>query len=380
MSPLDPMFPPERIQLVLEDAEANVLLTEKKQLSMLKAGTATQICIDADWPEISKEKDTVPDSGVQPENLAYVMYTSGSTGKPKGVQIEHRSVINFLNSMRKIPGFTQQDILLAVTTLSFDISVLELYLPLTTGGKVVVLSDEKTADGNALIQAIDDKSNNRNAGNTASYRLMLEAGWKGNPNLKLLCGGEPLPSDLARELIPRCSELWNMYGPTETTIWSTCVRVTDPDHITIGRPIDNTDIYIYDDTLQPLPDGVEGELLIGGDGLARGYNNLPEMTNQKFIPHPEKKGNDCIEPVMWLESWMMAPLNAWAEWMIRSNCTDSESSWVKSRRIYPALRCQPGRRHASGGPTGQQKAGCLLFRAKGAASRFFAPISLVKIA
>lgn len=283
--PLDPAFPSSRIELVLEDANAQVLVTAEKQVKMLDT-TARLVCLDSDWPKITNEKTVAPDSGVQSNNLAYVIYTSGSTGRPKGVQIEHRTVVNFLNSMRKAPGFQKQDALLAVTTLSFDISVLELYLPLITGGRVVILPDDKTADGAALIRALDEAQITMMQATPASWRLMLESGWKGSPDLKVLCGGEPMPADLAKELIPRCKELWNMYGPTETTIWSTCFQVKDASNIHIGRPIDNTEIYILDEKLQPLPVGAEAELMIGGEGLARGYNNLPELTAEKFIPHP----------------------------------------------------------------------------------------------
>lgn len=288
--PLDPTFPPSRIELVFGDAKAKVLLTEEKQLKMLNTGSARQVCIDSDWAKISGEKTTPPDSVVNSNHLAYVIYTSGSTGKPKGVQIEHHSVVNFLNSMRRLPGFKHHDTLLAVTTLSFDISILELYLPLTAGARVVILPSEKIADGTALIRAVEEHEITVMQATPATWRLMIEAGWKGNQNLKVLCGGEPMPADLARELIPKCHELWNMYGPTETTIWSTCSKITDPGSINIGYPIDNTDIYIFDNSLNPQPIGVDGELMIGGEGLARGYINLPELTDEKFIPHPFKEG------------------------------------------------------------------------------------------
>jgi amino acid adenylation domain-containing protein len=287
--PLDPSFPPGRIALVLEDANARLLVTEQKQLPLLNTA-AQAVCLDSDWTKISEEKSTAPDSGIKQNNLAYVIYTSGSTGKPKGVQIEHHSVVNFLNSMRKKPGFQREDILLAVTTLAFDISILELYLPLTTGAKVVILADDKTSDGSALIKAIEEEHITVMQATPASWRLLLESGWQGSPDLRVLCGGEALPTDLARELLPRCKELWNMYGPTETTIWSTCSKITDAGSINIGHPIDNTEIYVLDTSLQPLSVGMEGELMIGGEGVARGYLNRPVLTNEKFIPNPFKDG------------------------------------------------------------------------------------------
>jgi amino acid adenylation domain-containing protein len=289
--PLDPSFPPSRIEFILDDAKAKILVSEEKQLKMLDPNVGQIVCLYSDWAKISEKKSTAPDSGVESNNLAYVMYTSGSTGKPKGVQIEHRAVVNFLDSMQRTPGLQRQDSLLAVTTLSFDISVLELFLPLITGARLVIVPGEKTADGTALIKALVDNQVTLMQATPASWRLMLESGWEGSSNLRVLCGGEPMPVDLAQELIPKCKELWNMYGPTETTIWSTCSQVKESSCINIGRPIDNTDIYILDEDLQPQPFGVEGELMIGGEGLARGYKNLPDLTAEKFIPHPFKEGH-----------------------------------------------------------------------------------------
>ena len=180
--------------------------------------------------------------------------------------------------------------LLSVTTLSFDISELEIHLPLTTGARVVLVTWEIATSGPALIDTIASTASPSCRRPPATWRLMLDAGWPGTPGLKVLCGGEALRSDLARRLLPCCAELWNMYGPTETTVWSTCCRITDPAHISIGRPIANTDVHILDAQLQPVAIGGTGELLIGGDGMARGYLNRPELTGERFIPHPFKPG------------------------------------------------------------------------------------------
>ncbi len=286
--PLDPIYPPERIAFVLEDAGAPILLTQQKLLNELKPMSARLICLDRDWSEIARKKTDNSQVKARSNQLAYVIYTSGSTGKPKGVQIEHRALVNFLASMQREFGLNNQDVLLAVTTLSFDIAGLELFLPLISGACVVIAPSQTTVDGAALIRTIEKRKVSAMQATPATWRLLLEAGWQGSPNLKLLCGGEPLPQDLARQLLSRCRELWNMYGPTETTIWSTCSRVTDPDDIHIGRPIDNTDLYVLDEQMQPVPIGVPGELLIGGEGLARGYFNRPELTAEKFIVHPFK--------------------------------------------------------------------------------------------
>ncbi len=287
--PIDPAYPADRIAFVLEDSRAPVLVTQSVLVATLPATNAQRILLDEPLPVVNSSSAVTPAS-VGPGNLAYILYTSGSSGKPKGVQIEHRAVVNFLNSMRREPGLTAQDVLLAVTTLSFDIAGLELHLPLTTGASIILAPWDVAADGAALLREIERHRVTLLQATPATWRLMIAAGWKGTPQLKALCGGEALPSDLASELIPRCGELWNMYGPTETTIWSTCSRVTNAKDIHIGRPIDNTEIYILDAHQQPLPVGLAGELLIGGDGLARGYHHRPELSADRFVAHPFKPG------------------------------------------------------------------------------------------
>ncbi len=219
------------------------------------------------------------------EHLAYVIYTSGSTGKPKGVQIPHRALTNFLLSMRLRPGLTAQDRLLAVTTLSFDIAGLEIYLPLITGAQVILSSREVAANGEQLAELMRVHDVTIMQATPATWRLLLAAGWPGSPGLKVLCGGEACPSDLAGHLLERAAEVWNMYGPTETTIWSTlaCLRVTG-ERISIGRPVANTQTYILDRSWRPVPMGVVGELYLGGAGLARGYRARPDLTAERFLP------------------------------------------------------------------------------------------------
>ncbi|MBE0591407.1 MAG: amino acid adenylation domain-containing protein, partial [Gemmatimonadales bacterium] len=221
-------------------------------------------------------------------DLAYVMYTSGSTGRPKGVMIERRTVANFLASMRERPGMDASDRLVAVTTPSFDISVLELMLPLQVGATIVIATDAEATDGEALGALLDASDATVLQATPSTWRLLFETGWRGSRRLRALVGGEPLAPDLARELSARTGEAWNLYGPTETTVYSTCWRVPEnPGTISIGRPIDNTIVEVVDASGRPAPIGVPGEILIGGKGVARGYHGRPELTAERFITDRE---------------------------------------------------------------------------------------------
>jgi amino acid adenylation domain-containing protein len=285
--PLDPAYPTERIAFILEDAGAKVLLTQQDLVGVLASGNATVITINAMKGPVAKQSKDAPKATVTPQNLAYVLYTSGSTGKPKGVQITHANLVNFLFSMRAEPGMTSSDTLLAVTTLSFDIAGLEIYLPLVAGARIILASRAEAADGHRLLDLIRNRKPTIMQATPATWRMLIEAGWEGSADLKVLCGGEALPGNLAVQLLPRCAELWNMYGPTETTIWSSVYRVNSAMVTTpIGRPIANTTFYILDAHMQAVPVGVSGELYIGGDGVARGYFRRPELTEARFVPNP----------------------------------------------------------------------------------------------
>jgi len=288
--PLDPGFPKERLSFILEDAQARVLITQRNLLVSLPDFQGPVVYLEE--LEGSAQSQENPSSSVGPHNLAYVIFTSGSTGRPKGVQIEHRSVVNFLQSVAREPGLTASDILLAVTTVSFDIAGLELFLPLLKGARVVVASREVVGDGRRLGHLMDRCGATILQATPATLRMLLGSGWTGRKGMKILCGGEALAPELATELIGRCRSLWNMYGPTETTIWSTLAQVQLTEGpITIGRPIANTQVYLLDRHGQPVPVGVVGELHIGGVGVARGYLNREELTREKFVPNPF-----CHEP------------------------------------------------------------------------------------
>ena len=285
--PLDPAYPTDRIAFILEDANMPVLITQESLLNLLPPTKATVIDLDVAQGEIAREKRDSGARDVTAENLAYVLYTSGSTGKPKGVQITHRNLVNFLLSVQKEPGLQAKDTLLAVTTLSFDIAGLELYLPLVSGAKIVLASRNDASDGRRLLDLMKRRKPTVMQATPATWRMLIDAGWEGTRELKILCGGEALPGDLAAQLLPRCAQLWNMYGPTETTIWSSVYRVTSAMATApIGKPMANTTFYVLDSAMQPVPIGVGGELYIGGEGVARGYFKRPELTAQKFVADP----------------------------------------------------------------------------------------------
>ncbi len=285
--PMDPTYPAERISFVLADANVPVLLTQKKLGQHLPPNSTHVVYLDADKAEIDHQANGTPSVSATSEDLAYVIYTSGSTGKPKGVEVSHRAVVNLLSSMRKKPGLNSKDTLLAVTTLSFDIAGLEMYLPLSVGAKLVIASRESAADGAQLLARLVTSGATVIQATPVTFRFLIEAGWTGNPKLKVLCGGEALPRELANQLAERTGSLWNMYGPTETTIWSSTVQVQPGNGpVTIGLPIDNTQFYVLDEHGQVVPIGVPGELHIGGDGVARGYFQRPELTTAKFVRNP----------------------------------------------------------------------------------------------
>jgi amino acid adenylation domain-containing protein len=285
--PLDFDYPPARLSLMLEDAQPPVILTTSSLQSSLPDSAAQLVCLDSEWETIVQQSTDNPNTPVTAHHLAYVIYTSGSTGKPKGVQIIHTAVVNFLLSMCREPGISADDVLLAVTTLSFDIAVLELFAPLIVGAQVVIASRDVTIDGHRLAAQLNQSHATLLQATPATWRMLLDAGWEGRDGLTMLCGGEALPRELANALLSKGAALWNMYGPTETTIWSAVSQVQpSEDSVYLGNPIANTQFYVLDDQQNLVPVGVPGELYIGGSGLARGYFNRPELTQERFVPNP----------------------------------------------------------------------------------------------
>jgi len=276
--PLDPDYPEERLKYIANDGQLAALIVNES-VDFLGADGCQQLLVD----ELLHEDESIaPNIEIKPDDLAYLIYTSGSTGQPKGVAVEHRSVVNFLHSMAREPGFGAESRLLALTTISFDISVLELFLPLLCGGQVILGSEAMQRDPKAIAETLDSLDITHFQATPSSWRMLLDSGWPGAPGLVALCGGEPMGDALAKELAPRCRELWNLYGPTETTVWSSVQRIEPSAKVTIGQPIANTQIFVLDSAMQPMPAGLIGELWIGGDGLARGYWQRLELTAERF--------------------------------------------------------------------------------------------------
>jgi amino acid adenylation domain-containing protein len=288
--PLDPSFPEARLRFMADDARLALLVSTAGLAGSVGLPRERQLLLDADAELIAAAPHTrlpVDDARAQPADPAYVIYTSGSTGKPKGVVVPHRAVVNFLTSMAREPGLTADDVLVAVTTLSFDIAVLELQLPLTLGATVVLATRDEAMAGNALRSLLERHGATAMQATPITWRLLFEAGWTGRTPFKALVGGEALPRDLADQLLACGVGVWNMYGPTETTVWSTCARIADTSKgITIGKPIANTIVRILDTQNTLCPIGVPGELCIGGVGVALGYWARPELSAQRFIPDP----------------------------------------------------------------------------------------------
>ncbi len=293
--PLDPAFPAERLALVLQDTAARILVTQRSLLGALPSFDGEVLCID-ELPEPSPAAPAQAPATVHAGHLAYVIHTSGSTGRPKGVQLSHGAVVNFLLAMAAQPGLRPHDVLLAVTTLSFDIAVLELLLPLCVGARVEIASREVAGDGLLLRRKLAATRATVMQATPSTWQQLIQSDWRGDGRLVMLCGGEELPRSLAHELLRRGGALWNMYGPTETTVWSAAGRVVASDDgperaapeqpVELGPPIANTQFVVLDDGNRLLPRGVPGELFIGGAGLARGYLNQPALTAERFIDSP----------------------------------------------------------------------------------------------
>lgn len=284
--PLDSTYPPERLAYMLEDSDASLVVSGRGALPPALWTACRVIDLDKEWESVQRYGAESVGSEVLPQNMAYVIYTSGSTGRPKGVQISHAALGNFLFSMLHALELTTQDVVIAETALSFDIAGLELYLPLFAGARVKLLGRSTSMDAVELIREMNGQVTLMQA-TPATWQMVLDAGWKGNSELKILCGGEALPLSLAGRLSAFSSIAWNVYGPTETTVWSMMEKLPKGvEQVLIGRPLANTQVYVLDECMLPVPMSVSGELYLGGSGLARSYWRRPELTAERFVPNP----------------------------------------------------------------------------------------------
>lgn len=281
--PLDPDLPAARLALLIDDAKPTALLSQVGVHHRLPPCDKPILLIE----DIIDDGPSDDDGSVAPDDLAYLLYTSGSTGRPKAVEIEHRSVVNLLTAMQSEIGFNADDRLLSVTTISFDIAALEIFLPLVTGGRLVLAGKNDIIDPSALARLIDSSRATVMQATPALWRALIHSGWEGRPELRILCGGEALSAGLAQELCRRTAAVWNVYGPTETTIWSLIHKLSDGDDpVPIGKPLANTSIHVLDAGDLAVPAGVAGELLIGGAGLARRYRGDPGLAARRFVSLP----------------------------------------------------------------------------------------------
>ncbi len=277
--PLDANFPDSRLAFMLEDSGACFLLTQG-DLETSFVGENTTVIPVADISGDSQARLPKPDL----DRTAYVLYTSGSTGKPKGVHVVHRTVAGFLFGIREVLDFQQGDRVFATTTIAFDISIQDLFLPLITGATVVVAEESLAADGVRLSQALANHGLSYFQATPATWRLLSETGWSGQKGLHVLSGGEALDAPLAKWLLENNASLHNLYGPTETTIWTSVQKIEHDSNIALGRPLANVSYYLLDKSGHPVPPGVPAELHIGGSPLALGYHGRPALTALHFVP------------------------------------------------------------------------------------------------
>lgn len=283
--PLDPTFPKERLNYIVDNSKSKILISEKEcELEGVEDVTIVSLeNILAGIDAFEGNRTTT----ISPKDTAYIIYTSGSTGNPKGVEIGHQSLLNFLTSIQQKPGVSSSDVLFSVTTYSFDISILEFFAPLLSGATLYIASQEILTAPNSIIRKIEEIQPTLIQATPSFYQMLFNADWHGDRGIKVLCGGDLLSEALAEKLLNNSLEVWNMYGPTETTIWSSIKKIEHPKEASnIGKPINNTQFYILDEFLSPKPIGMSGAIYISGDGLAKGYYKNEALTKEKFIKNP----------------------------------------------------------------------------------------------
>jgi amino acid adenylation domain-containing protein len=284
---LEPLLPEERLQLLISDSQPTLLLLEQPLEHLVSAASPEKIILDREWASIQRESTGNLPTEQKPDNLAYIIYTSGSTGRPKGVELTHRNLVAFMYTTRVAPGLNQNDRFFAVTTVAFDICAAELLVPLMLGASEAMIDEKAGQHLAAIFKYIEEKQVTFMNAAPTYWRLYVEMGWKGSKRLKIVSAGEYLHRDLANDLIERVGELWNIWGPAETTVWNTIARIEPGEGPpSIGFNLPNNQTYILDESMNPVGVGEIGELYIGGDQVARGYLRQPKLTAEKFIPNP----------------------------------------------------------------------------------------------
>lgn len=292
--PLDPSFPKDRLHYIVTNSQTNAIICESDNEIFDDNKEIEKVLIDTILNQL--ENDSIVLDKVSADDTAYIIYTSGSTGNPKGVEIGHQSLLNFLLSIQNKPGISSKDVLFSVTTYSFDISILEFFVPLVSGAELYIASQELMSDPNEIIKRLEAIEPTIIQATPSFYQMLFNSHWQGNNTLKILCGGDLLSESLAEKLIHNCFELWNMYGPTETTIWSSCKKIDFASQASnIGQPINNTQVYIVDKFFNLQPIGAQGAIYIAGDGLAKGYYRNEKLTKEKFIKNPFDSNSLCYE-------------------------------------------------------------------------------------
>jgi polyketide synthase PksJ len=286
--PMDPLFPEERLLYMYRDTGAKIIISQSSLSNKFSQFSGAEIVmIDKERQNLRIYRRLKPRFLMDLQSPAYIIYTSGSTGRPKGVPIHHEAVVNLIHSMLAEPGMSEKDVLLAVVTLSFDMSVYELFLPLSAGATVVIADNKEILNIHTLLRLINKRKITVLQATPSLWNILLASGWKGKSDMKGLCGGEALSKNLVRQVYPKVAEFWNCYGPTETTVYATVKKINDPEGpILIGKPLKNTRIYILDKHNNELPVGVTGEVCVAGLGLSKGYRNRPELNAEKFIELP----------------------------------------------------------------------------------------------
>jgi amino acid adenylation domain-containing protein len=292
--PLDHEYPAKRVEYMMEDSKAKFLVTSKA-LSLTLPKCSNTFLIDDAMASLEQYPTTKLPTEVNPENVLYLLYTSGSTGKPKGAKISNRNVVNLLFALENEPGIKETDRVPFISTISFDIASFELFFPLFKGATVVLPDHETSKDGTLLYEMLEKEKISLMVGTTTTYLMLCDAGWSKKLPIKIWCCGEPLPIPVAKELLKRGDELWNLYGPTEVTIFSSCKQIKNEETlISVGGPIANMQYYIVDENLNLLPPNAVGEIAIGGLGVGKGYLGRPELTSEKFIPNIFSNKKDDI--------------------------------------------------------------------------------------